>query len=116
MAFSKSWMYLSHDDMDHQLAHLASGLGHPERIKIIRQLISDGSAKPTELWRASPLSLSTVSHHLKMLHERHWVSCRTHGRHVEYTLNPGVCLMFRDLLTTLLDEVEGLDDPDLQGE
>ena len=104
MATSKSWMYISSTDFDHQIADLARALGHPARIRILRYLIDHGPSSPKSLRKTGPLSRATMSHHLKVLRERYWVTFEENGPYAMYGLNGVTYPMFRDLFTTLMDD------------
>ena len=70
-------------NLDHTLIALAD----PTRRAILQRL-SDGEARVTELAHPFPISLNSVSKHIRMLERAHLVHRRRAGREHLLSLNP----------------------------
>lgn len=69
------------------LSRLFSALGDPTRLTILRSLAEiEGSICVSDLAANTQLSLSAVSHQLRLLRDRNLVMCRRNGRMVHYAL------------------------------
>lgn len=69
------------------LSRLFSALGDPTRLTILRALAeADGSVCVSDLAGSTELSISAVSHQLRLLRDRGLVAARRNGRSVQYTL------------------------------
>lgn len=88
-------------ESDAEFARLASALGHPARVAILRFLREKGVCICGEIVEVLPLAQSSVSQHLKTLKEAGLVQGETDGPRSCYCLNP-VAL---DRLRTLLGEL-----------
>ncbi|MDF2440198.1 MAG: ArsR family transcriptional regulator, arsenate/arsenite/antimonite-responsive transcriptional [Abditibacteriota bacterium] len=86
---------------DEQLALLASALGHPARVAIVRLLKKRESCICGEIVDVLPLAQSTVSQHLKVLKEAGWIQGEVDGPRTCYCLNPQVLERFQLLLNGL---------------
>lgn len=86
-------------DEDAQLARLASALGHPARVAIVRFLQRRGECICGEIVDVLPLAQSTVSQHLKVLKEAGWIMGETQGPRTCYCLNPDALERFQTLWT-----------------
>lgn len=84
-------------DEDAQLARLASALGHPARVAIVRFLQRRGECVCGEIVDVLPLAQSTVSQHLKVLKEAGWIMGTVHGPRTCYCLNPDALERFQTL-------------------
>jgi ArsR family transcriptional regulator len=84
-------------DEDAQLARLASALGHPARVAIVRFLQRKGECICGEIVEVLPLAQSTVSQHLKVLKEAGWIMGETQGPRTCYCLNPDALERFQSL-------------------
>jgi len=84
-------------DEDAQLARLASALGHPARVAIVRFLQRRGECVCGEIVDVLPLAQSTVSQHLKVLKEAGWIMGETQGPRTCYCLNPDALERFQTL-------------------
>jgi ArsR family transcriptional regulator, arsenate/arsenite/antimonite-responsive transcriptional repressor len=86
---------------DKQLAQLATALGHPARVAIVRFLKERQSCICGEIVEVLPLAQSTVSQHLKILKEAGWIQGEVDGPRVCYRLNPFTLEQFKKLVETL---------------
>src|SRR5262249_45256117 len=78
------------DPIDPQhCAELLGALAAPERLQIVRCL-RDGPQSVTELSDRLKIKLVNVSNHLSVLRTAHLVQTRKQGRHVVYSLTPGL--------------------------
>lgn len=84
-------------DEDAQLARLASALGHPARVAIVRFLQRRGECVCGEIVDVLPLAQSTVSQHLKVLKEAGWIMGAVQGPRTCYCLNPDALERFQIL-------------------
>ncbi len=79
---------LPSDSGAEELAHLAWGLAHPARVRIMRLLLSQNACVCGEIVDRLPLAQSTVSQHLKILKESGLVQGEVDGPKVCYCVNP----------------------------
>jgi ArsR family transcriptional regulator, arsenate/arsenite/antimonite-responsive transcriptional repressor len=91
-------------DAEQELAALASALGHPARVAIIRILLERESCVCGELVDELPLAQSTVSQHLKKLKEAGLIRGSVDGPRVCYCVEPAVLERFRALVIENLHE------------
>jgi DNA-binding transcriptional ArsR family regulator len=69
------------------LSRLFNALGDPTRLKLLRSLAEDGDGlRVSDLASRTGLSMSAVSHQLRLLRDRGLVLGRRNGRTVCYTL------------------------------
>ena len=83
---------------DGELARLASALGHPARVAILRVLRERGTCICGEIVGMLPLAQSTVSQHLKMLKDAGWIEGEADGPRTCYCADPGRIERLRTLL------------------
>ncbi len=88
-------------ESDAEFARLASALGHPARVAIIRFLKEKGVCICGEIVEVLPLSQSSVSQHLKTLKEAGLVQGETDGPRSCYCVNPEALDRLRVLLGDL---------------
>lgn len=66
-----------------------SALADPTRRAILARLAAEGEARVTDLARPFPISLNSVSKHIRMLERARLVRRRVEGREHILTLTPG---------------------------
>ncbi len=88
-------------DSDAEFARLASALGHPARVAIVRFLNEKGVCICGEIVEVLPLAQSSVSQHLKTLKEAGIVQGETDGPRSCYCVNPAALERLRVLLGEL---------------
>ena len=88
-------------DSDAEFARLASALGHPARVAIVRYLKEKGVCICGEIVEVLPLAQSSVSQHLKTLKEAGIVQGETDGPRSCYCVNPVALERLRVLLGEL---------------
>jgi ArsR family transcriptional regulator, arsenate/arsenite/antimonite-responsive transcriptional repressor len=71
-------------DPDEELARLASALGHPARVRILRFLLEREECFAGAIVDHLPLAQSTVSQHLKVLREAGLIRGTVEGLHICY--------------------------------
>jgi ArsR family transcriptional regulator len=91
-------------DPDEELAILASALGHPARVRILRFLMTQDSCFAGAIVEHLPLAQSTVSQHLKVLRDAGLVRGEVEGLHICYCADDERLKRIRTLL-------EGLHEP-----
>jgi DNA-binding transcriptional ArsR family regulator len=69
------------------LAQLFSALGDPSRLAILRLLGSKGPTCVSDIASAIGLSISAVSHQLRLLRDRELITARRTGREVRYSIS-----------------------------
>ena len=69
------------------LSRLFSALGDPSRLKILRALFFLGEPSVSDLADQVGMSLSALSHQLRMLRDRNLVTARRNGRQVYYSVS-----------------------------
>lgn len=75
-------------DADQAIASLAKALGHPARLRIVRQLLAKRSCVGCDLVDRIGLAQSTVSEHLRILKQAGIVVGEIERPRVCYSLNP----------------------------
>ena len=68
------------------LSRLFSSISDPTRIRIVHALTESERMNVTELAERTDLSVSAVSHQLRLLRDRNLVNARRDGRMVYYSL------------------------------
>jgi ArsR family transcriptional regulator, arsenate/arsenite/antimonite-responsive transcriptional repressor len=71
-------------DPDEELALLASALGHPARVRILRFLMTQTTCFAGAIVDHLPLAQSTVSQHLKVLRDAGLIRGEVDGLHICY--------------------------------
>lgn len=89
-------------DDDRSLAALAKALGHPARIKIVRQLAQSDACVCGDIVMELGLAQATVSQHLKVLKEAGLIRGTVSGPRTCYCLEPRALELFRAHLGGLL--------------
>ncbi len=86
---------------DHQIemAKLCKALGHPARIAIVEKLIDEENLNCTDLRYFIPLAQSTISRHLKELHEASILGYKVVGNNSFYHINTETIKQVVDYLT-----------------
>ncbi len=74
------------DDVIHEMADFFDAMGNPTRLKILLALMS-GELCTCDLMVITGLSVSAVSHQLRILRDRRVVKYRREGRNVYYSLD-----------------------------
>ncbi len=77
---------------EHQLemANLCKALGHPARIAIVEKLMEYDGLNCSDLRFFIPLAQSTISKHLKELHDAGILSCAVKGNNCYYQIKEKV--------------------------
>jgi ArsR family transcriptional regulator len=88
-------------DDDERLATMASALGHPVRVAIVRLLSERGDCVCGSIVDEFPLAQSTVSQHLKVLKEAGLVQGEVDGPRVCYCVNREAVGRFKTLVGAL---------------
>ena len=81
-----------------ELASICKVLSHPARIAIIQLLAEKKEIKTGNISDFLPISLTTVSQHLKELKEAGIIKGTIDGLKIHYCLNNDILLKFKDLL------------------
>jgi DNA-binding transcriptional ArsR family regulator len=68
------------------LSRLFSALGDPSRLRILRALIHLGEPNVGDLAKLADVSMSAVSHQLRLLRDRDLVTSRRNGRQIYYSI------------------------------
>ncbi len=92
---------VSNGESDAELASLATALGHPARVAILRLLKEREVCICGEIVQQMPLAQSTVSQHLKVLKDAGWIAAREDGTRVCYAFNKKTLQQFGELLQRL---------------
>ena len=79
------------------LSRFFSALGDPTRLTILRVLESNGEMCVTDLAATVRLSLSAVSHQLRLLRDRELIRARRKGRTVWYSISDQHIAMLLDI-------------------
>ena len=79
------------------LARLFSAFGDPTRLTILRVLKSEGTVCVSDLATTVNLSVSAVSHQLRLLRDRELITARRSGRTVEYSISDDHVSMILDV-------------------
>lgn len=64
-----------------------SAVADPYRLKIIEQILENGSIRCCDVVGLTGLTQPTCSHHIKLLNESGLIESRKEGRHNIFTLN-----------------------------
>lgn len=88
-------------DPDEEFALLASALGHPARIRILRFLLTQDACFAGAIVDHLPLAQSTVSQHLKVLRDAGLIQGEVEGLHICYCVDAGRLDRVRQLLAQL---------------
>lgn len=86
---------------DRQLAAVCKALGHPARIKIIKQLLREKGCVCGRIVQLQPLAQSTVSQHLKVLKDAGLVKGEITGKMTCYCVNKPVLVRTLETLSSL---------------
>ena len=86
MAFTRAHLY---SVGERQLSNYAHALGHPARIRILRQLFTHGKCQVEQLRVLHPLSFATLSQHLKILRMAGLIICQERFPYTIYSFNKG---------------------------
>ena len=70
-----------------ELINAISVSAEPVRMKILRDLASNGEMKAKDLLEGFDITQPTLSHHMALLEENGLVTCRREGRCVYYAIN-----------------------------
>lgn len=98
-------MLPSHDlSVDDIYSEIFAALSEPVRIRIIRMIAETDELACTRLDETLPISKSTISYHIKVLHHAGLISVRKDGRYYHYRLKRDVLLRY---LPGFLDQLEG---------
>ncbi len=76
---------LPRDDVIHELADFFDAMGNPTRLKILLALLKEELCT-CDLTSITGLSVSAVSHQLRILRDRRIVKYRREGKNVYYSL------------------------------
>jgi DNA-binding transcriptional ArsR family regulator len=87
--------------LEADLARFCKAIGHPARVRILRELMSREDATCGGLASGLPLAQSTVSQHLRVLREASLVESETRGAQRAYHLNQATLTRFRTLMALL---------------
>ena len=94
-----------HDSDETFLADICKGLGHPARIRILKQLLTENRCVCGRIVEVMPLAQSTVSQHLKILKECGLVQGEVEGSRTCYCVNPETLARFAPLINGLLARI-----------
>lgn len=94
-------IHLTDDEADHRLALGARALGHPARVKILRQLLTKNQCLCGDFVRALPWAQSTISQHLKALKEAGLIRGRGEGNTRCYCVDQKNLTRLKILLSAL---------------
>lgn len=72
---------------EQEMAQFAKALGHPVRIKILKLLESQSCCFTGEMTAMIPMAQSTISQHLKALHEAGLIQGEINPPRVKYCVN-----------------------------
>lgn len=73
-----------------EMANLFKAMGHPARVAIVNNLLADEEANCKKLQDSIQLSQSTISSHLKILHEVGILDVKVEGNNAFYRVNKPV--------------------------
>jgi DNA-binding transcriptional ArsR family regulator len=88
-------------EADDELATLAKALGHPDRVQIMRLLVSREACICGDIVDELPLAQSTVSQHLKVLKDAGLVRGDIDGPRVCYCVEPRTLRRLKALVGSL---------------
>lgn len=89
------------DKWEEKLALFCKALGHPARVRIIKQLLHEKKCVCGRIVEVQPLAQSTVSQHLKILKESGLVMGEVEGKNTCYCVNEEMLLKAREAMETL---------------
>lgn len=89
------------DQLESELARLSKALGHPARVRILREVLTREICTCGHLTSALPLAQSTISQHLKVLKETAFLEVDALSGPAGYRLNHQTLARFRSLVATL---------------
>ncbi len=92
----------NYSDQQLQLADLFKALGHPARIAIIENLLSDSLLKCKDIQQKIPLAQSTVSQHLKVLYSCGVIGYEVQNNCAYYKINDSAI----DLINKYIDKIK----------
>lgn len=79
--------HIDYSEDELEMAQFAKALGHPVRIKILMLLESQSCCFTGEMTTIIPLAQSTISQHLKALHEAGLIQGEISPPRVKYCIN-----------------------------
>ena len=88
-------------EADREMSALAKALGHPIRVRILRQLIRKNACVCGELVEELPVAQSTVSQHLKVLKQAGLIRGEVDGTRVCYCVEPRALRRLKALVAGL---------------
>lgn len=94
-------MDLTPSAQDEALAGIARALGHPARVRILRQLLDQRECVGGELVDSTGLAQSTVSEHLRILREAGLVEAESRAPRTCYRARRDTLERCRDLIDAL---------------
>ncbi len=89
------------EQLESELARLSKALGHPARVRIMREILAREACTCGHLARALPLAQSTISQHLKVLREAALLEMDASSGQHGYRLNRQTLVRYRSLVATL---------------
>ncbi|MDQ2068633.1 MULTISPECIES: ArsR/SmtB family transcription factor [Natronospira] len=92
---------LTPEGRDEALAGYARALGHPARVKLLRQIAGRRECISAELVESVGLAQSTVSEHLRILREAGLIEAEPQPPRTCYRPKPEAMARLRDLLNSL---------------
>ena len=78
---------IDYRDDELEMAQFAKALGHPVRIKILKLLEKEACCFTGEMTAMIPMAQSTISQHLKALHEAGLIQGEINPPRVKYCIN-----------------------------
>ncbi len=95
---------LEHHDCQ-QIAEILALMGEPSRLRILL-LCYDQPYAVSEIAASLNLSLSLISHHLRLLRSMRILKTEKQGKQVIYSLhNEHICCILKDVIDHFLNEV-----------
>lgn len=79
--------HIDYSEDELEMAQFAKALGHPVRIKILMLLESQSCCFTGEMTAMIPMAQSTISQHLKALHEAGLIQGEINPPRVKYCIN-----------------------------
>ncbi len=89
------------DLLESDLARLSKALGHPARVRILREMLTRDACTCGHLTTVLPLAQSTISQHLKVLKEAALLDVDPASGPAGYRLNRQTLTRYRSLVSTL---------------
>ncbi|MEK7415867.1 MAG: metalloregulator ArsR/SmtB family transcription factor [Planctomycetota bacterium] len=86
---------------EQELAVLAKALGHPARIRILKLLIERNTCICGDIVEHIPLAQSTVSQHLKQLHDAELIQGKIDGPRMCYCIDAASLKRLKVLIASL---------------